>query len=101
MSLIGSLIALVIPHNLIGLIGFFLIAIAIKELIESRRQNHSDDNDYQEIAKWLSRNGWTAFLPFLMVAVLTFTGGEEIGVFTLIFATYNSLPDISPLSQLS
>ena len=33
-SLAGSLIALVLPRNLVGLIGLFPIAIGIKELLE-------------------------------------------------------------------
>jgi cadmium resistance protein CadD (predicted permease) len=33
-SLVGSIIALIVPHNLIGLVGLFPIAIGIKELIE-------------------------------------------------------------------
>jgi len=37
-SLVGSLISLVIPHNLIGLIGLIPTAIGIKELGELRRK---------------------------------------------------------------
>lgn len=55
-SLAGSLIALIIPHNLIGLIGFFPIAIGIKELLELRKQDDNNDDDYQKITKRLSRN---------------------------------------------
>jgi cadmium resistance protein CadD (predicted permease) len=41
-SLLGLLIALVVPVNLIGLIGLFPIAIGIKELLELHKK--SDDN---------------------------------------------------------
>ena len=37
-SLVGSLIPLVIPHNLIGFIGLIPTAIGIKELAELRRK---------------------------------------------------------------
>jgi cadmium resistance protein CadD (predicted permease) len=37
-SLAGSLIALVLPHNLIGLIGLFPVAIATKELVDLHKK---------------------------------------------------------------
>jgi cadmium resistance protein CadD (predicted permease) len=97
LSLVGSLVALIIPHNLIGLVGLFPIAIGIKELVESRR-NREDKYDDQEIAKQLSRNRWTTtYLSFLTVATVTFSGGEEIGIFTSIFVTYDDLPQITTI----
>jgi cadmium resistance protein CadD (predicted permease) len=93
-SLVGSLVALIIPHNLIGLIGLFPIAIGIKELLDLRKQGDYDNDDYQEVTKRLPRNRWTVYLPFLTVATITFSGGEEIGVYTSIFATYNVLSEI-------
>lgn len=100
-SLVGSLIALIIPHNLIGLIGLFPIAIGIKELGELRKKKYgdSDNDDNKEISKYLSRNRWTVYLPFLTVATITFSGGEEIGIYTSIFATYNSTSEIITKSQ--
>lgn len=92
-SLAGSLIALVIPHNLIGLIGFIPIAIGIKELVELRKRGYVDYDGNTKIAKHLSRNRWASYLPFLTVATITFSGGEEIGVYTSVFAIYNSLPE--------
>lgn len=88
LSLLGSLVALIIPHNLIGLIGLFPIAIGIKELVELQKKSKEKDDD-QKIAKQLSRNRWTAYLPFLTVATVTFSGGEEIGIYTSIFVTYD------------
>jgi cadmium resistance protein CadD (predicted permease) len=44
-SLISSLVSLIIPHNLIGLIGFFPIAIGIKELLDLRKEDESDNAD--------------------------------------------------------
>jgi cadmium resistance protein CadD (predicted permease) len=88
-SLVGSLIALVIPHDLIGLIGLFPIAIGIKELVELR---NSDDD--VKIVDQLSKNRWKTYLPFLSVATITFSGGEEIGIYTSIFATNDSPSEI-------
>jgi len=36
-SLLGSLIIFVLPRNLIGLIGLFLIAVEIMQLLELRK----------------------------------------------------------------
>ncbi|MDQ3851860.1 MAG: cadmium resistance transporter [Thermoproteota archaeon] len=86
-SIVGSLIALIVPNNLIGLIGIFPIAIGIKELLELLK-------DGEESAKQLPRSGLIAYLPFLTVAAVTFSGGEEIGVYTSVFATYNEVSEI-------
>jgi cadmium resistance protein CadD (predicted permease) len=37
-------------------------------------------------------------LPFLTVAAVTFSGGEEIGVYTSVFAAYNEVYEIILLS---
>lgn len=95
-SLVGSLIALLIPHNLIGLVGLFPIAIGIKELVELRnkKDDDSDDEDEAIIVNRLYKNRWKTYLPFLTVATITFSGGEEIGVYTSIFATNGSPSEI-------
>lgn len=96
-SLVGSLIALVIPYNLIGLIGFIPIAIGIKELVELRKKKHGNgdyDEDNKVIIKYLSQNRWAVYLPFLTVATITFSGGEEIGIYTSTFAAYNSPSEV-------
>jgi cadmium resistance protein CadD (predicted permease) len=43
--LLGLLIALVVPRNLIGLIGLFPIAIGIKELLELHTKSNDDDDN--------------------------------------------------------
>jgi cadmium resistance protein CadD (predicted permease) len=90
---VGSLIALVVPDNLIGLIGIFPIAIGIKELLELRKKN-KDDEEEPTIAKQLSQSKWTEYLPFLTVAAVTFSGGEEIGIYTSVFAINNTASEI-------
>src|ERR671910_2732455 len=92
-SLFASLIALVIPPNLLGLIGLFPIAIGIKELVELRYAVTRDVND-DKVVNRLSKSRWRIYLPFLAVATITFSGGEEIGIYTSILATYDDLLEI-------
>ena len=87
-SLAGSLIALVLPHNLIGLIGLFPVAIGIKELLDLHKKG--DEEDDVKIAKKLLWSKKTQ-LPFLTVAAVTFSGGEEIGIYTTVFAINNEV----------
>jgi cadmium resistance protein CadD (predicted permease) len=82
-SLAGSLITLVLPRNLIGLIGLFPIAIGVKELFELYKK---DSEDEEKLSKKL-RTKKIQTLPLLTVAAATFSGGEEIGVYTALFAT--------------
>ena len=42
-SLVGSLIALVLPRYLIGLIGLFPIAVGIKELLEPHKLDSEEE----------------------------------------------------------
>lgn len=100
-SLTGSLISLIIPPNLIGLVGLFPLAIGIKELVELRNARTvaaaSDDAEINiKAVSRLSNGKWktSTYLPFLVVIILTFSGGEEIGVYTSIFATYSSPEDV-------
>jgi cadmium resistance protein CadD (predicted permease) len=95
-SLVGSLIALVIPHNLLGLVGLFPIAIGIKELLDLRNTANEDDDDVK-IVNRLSKGRWRTYLPFLVVATITFSGGEEIGIYTSIFVTFNSLSELTTI----
>ena len=89
LGIAGSLIAVIVPNNLIGLIGIFPIAIGIKELLELLK-----NGDNEESVKQLSRSRLKAYLPFLTVAAVTFSGGEEIGIYTSVFATYNEVSEI-------
>ena len=102
-SLLGLLIALVVPRNLIGLIGLFPIAIGIKELLELHKKSNNDNNnkdneeeeEEKELAKRdLQRSKKIAYVPFLTVAAVTFSGGEEIGIYTSLFATNNEVSQI-------
>src|SRR5918993_2644597 len=44
-SIVGSLIALIVPNNLIGLIGIFPIAIGIKELLELLKNDNNNEEE--------------------------------------------------------
>jgi cadmium resistance protein CadD (predicted permease) len=89
-SLAGSLITLVFPRNLIGLIGLFPIAIGIKEVLELHKKDDKEDDD--KLAKKLQSK--KIRLPFLTVASVTFSGGEEIGIYTSLFATNDEVAAI-------
>jgi cadmium resistance protein CadD (predicted permease) len=88
-SLLGSLVALVIPHSLIGLIGLIPIAVGIKELMKLRKKEDKNNTstDYEGVNTHISRNRWAGYLPFLTVATITFSGGEEIGIYTTMLLT--------------
>lgn len=97
-SMLGRIISLVVPRNLIGLIGFLPIMIGIKELLELHRKNDDDDKeDIEKLTKHHLQRKKIAFLPFLTVAAVTFSGGEEIGIYTWLFATNNGVSQIITL----
>ena len=81
-SALGSLIALVVPPFFIGLMAIIPIGIGINRLIELR---HRDEiNKEKGLIKKKSN------LPFLTVTAITVSnGGDDIGVFTPLFAKYN------------
>jgi cadmium resistance protein CadD (predicted permease) len=94
-SILGSLIALIVPNNLIGLIGIFPIAIGIKELLELLKNDNNNEEESANHQPTLNRRRrLTAYLPFLTVAAVTFSGGEEIGVYMSVFATYHEVFEI-------
>lgn len=93
-GIVGSLIALVVPNNLIGFIGIFPIAIGIKELLELRKYDYEEEEEPatkqpSQRSKWI-----VAYLPFLTVAAVTLSGGEEIGIYTSVFAINNEASEI-------
>jgi cadmium resistance protein CadD (predicted permease) len=97
-SLLGSLIVFVIPYNLIGLVGLFPIVIGIKVLVGLQNTGVNDKNyaDNKRITNQLSKNRWrvSTYFQFMLVATVTFSGGEEIGIYTSIFVIHNSLSEI-------
>jgi cadmium resistance protein CadD (predicted permease) len=96
LGILGSLIALIVPNNLIGLIGIFPIVIGIKELLELLKNdnNNEEESANHQPTQNRRRRRLTAYLPFLTVAAVTFSGGEEIGVYTSVFAAYHEVYEI-------
>ena len=81
---LGSLLALVIPQYIIGLLGFVPISIGIIRLIKLRK--HANE----VITKQVSSH-----LPMLTVTAVTFSnGGDNIGIYTPLFAKYSSAIEV-------
>ena len=94
-SALGSLISLVVPTYVIGLMGIVPIAIGIKKLIEIRRK----DNFLSRQAIREKRN--RSYLSFLSVAAVTFSnGGDNIGVYVPLFSNYNTVSQITAFTTV-
>jgi cadmium resistance protein CadD (predicted permease) len=95
-SVLGSLISLVVPTYVIGLMGVVPIAIGIKNLIEIRKK----DNSLSRHVIQDKRN--RSYLSFLSVAAVTFSnGGDNIGVYIPLFSNYNTVSQITGLQWFS
>lgn len=95
-STIGSLLALVIPNYIIGLLGLVPISIGLVRLIQLRRHNNNPIpiEETQSDSKW-------QHVPILTVAAVTFSnGGDNIGIYTPLFAKYHSLTEAFLLSTI-
>lgn len=92
-SALGSLIALVVPTYIIGLMGMIPIAIGIRKLVEIRKKDKSPSRQVVQDKKNKSS------LSFLSVAAVTFSnGGDNIGVYVPLFSKYNSVSQITTLT---
>ena len=90
-SALGSFISLAVPMYIIALLGIVPIAIGVKKLIMFRKKNES--NSKQAVQNKKKNN-----LVFAAVAAVTFSnGGDNIGVYTPLFAKYNSVSQITAL----
>jgi cadmium resistance protein CadD (predicted permease) len=93
-SALGSFISLVIPTYIIGLLGIVPIGIGVKKLIELRNK----DEDKMSYSQNAVQRKNKSYLSFLAVAAVTFSnGGDNIGVYTPMFAKYNSASQITAL----
>jgi cadmium resistance protein CadD (predicted permease) len=93
-SIIGSLIALVIPNYVIGLLGLVPIAIGIKNLIEVR------NNDRIPSTQTVPRKN-KPYLAFLTVASVTISnGGDNIGVYIPLFSKYSTANQITVIAAV-
>ena len=86
-SLVGVFLALVVPPTIIALLGLAPISIGIKKLLDLRRRNEDDDTSSKQMLQQKKKS----MFVFLSVAAVTFSnGGDNIGVYVPLFATYNS-----------
>lgn len=89
-SVAGSLISLVVPTYIIGLMGIVPIAIGVKNLVEIRKKDQAPSRQTVEDTKDKS------YLSFLAVAAVTFSnGGDNIGVYVPLFSKYNTMGEIT------
>jgi cadmium resistance protein CadD (predicted permease) len=94
-SALGSLIALVVPSFIIGLMGLAPIAIGIKKLLELRAQ---DDEEIKPKEKLQCYKMKSSYVSFLAVSAVTFSnGGDNIGVYKPLFAKYSSAFEVTTL----
>lgn len=94
-SALGSLIALVVPAYVVGLLGIIPIAIGIKNLVEIRKKDKSPSRQVVHDKKNKS------YLSFLAVAAVTFSnGGDNIGVYIPLFSKYNTVSQITALAAV-
>jgi len=90
-SALGSFLSLVIPVYIIGLLGIVPIVIGLNKIISLRRSKGTDLRQKVEARK----NNRFAFAE---VAGVTFSnGGDNIGVYTPLFAKYTHAIEISLL----
>jgi cadmium resistance protein CadD (predicted permease) len=86
-SSFAALLALAIPAFVIGFMGFIPIIIGIKRLIKIRGKPETIHATKKEN------------LSFLSVTAITISnGGDDIGVFTPLFAKYNTVEEVSQYS---
>jgi cadmium resistance protein CadD (predicted permease) len=92
-SALGALIALVLPPFFIALMGLIPIAIGIKRLLEFYEKTQSNNNN-----KTIQDKKCQSLIPFLSVCGITIAnGGDDVGVFTPLFAKYNTLSEVTTL----
>ena len=90
-SALGSFISLAVPMYIIALLGIVPIAIGVKKLVVFRKKNESN-------SKHAVQNKKKNNLVVAAVAAVTFSnGGDNIGVYTPLFAKYNSVSQITAL----
>ena len=97
-SALVSLIPLLVPPYLIGLLGIVPIAIGIRRLVEILRQRAVEVSTTAVPTKPAGVIINRPYLYFLAVAAITFSnGGDNIGIYTPLFAQYNSISQVATL----
>jgi cadmium resistance protein CadD (predicted permease) len=98
-SALGSLIALVVPPYIIGLLGIVPIAIGLRRLVQIiKTKDKLSSPPPTQATKASSNRSNKQYLSFVTVAAITFSnGGDNIGVYTPMFAQYNSITQVTTL----
>ena len=108
-SALGSLLALVVPSYIIGLMGLVPVAIGIKELYKMRSskdriRKEEGEEELSKKKKLLQQQEKKIgirhhpHLSFLTVAAVTISnGGDNIGIYTPLFASYNTSLEVITL----
>jgi cadmium resistance protein CadD (predicted permease) len=97
-SALGSLIPLVLPPYVIGLLGIVPIAIGSKRLVQMIKKEDKVSPSLHAVQDRNNSRKNRLYLPFLAVAAITFSnGGDNIGVYTPMFAQYSSGGQITTL----
>ena len=92
---LGSLLALVIPQYVIGLLGLVPIVIGVIRIMRIRKPESSIQEQMNEQVNY----GWHTHLSTLAIAAITFSnGGDNIGIYTPLFAKYSSAGEVVFLS---
>lgn len=95
-SALGSLIPLLVPAYILGFLGIVPIAIGIRRLVQILRQRVVKVSTTAVPTKPAVIN--RPYLYFLAVAAITFSnGGDNIGIYTPLFAQYNSISQVTTL----
>jgi cadmium resistance protein CadD (predicted permease) len=91
-SIIASFISLVIPSFLIGFMGLIPMVVGIKKLTEYYQKKQETDRNSTKYTKFTKTD---STLSFLSVAAVTFSnGGDNIGIYTPLFASNNTIGQI-------
>jgi cadmium resistance protein CadD (predicted permease) len=91
----GSLVALIVPAYVVGLMGFVPIAIGIKKLGGLRKRTEEKEDMPKQAQNSSNR---TALMSVLAVSAVTLSnGGDNIGVYVPLFASNRTATDIITL----
>jgi cadmium resistance transport/sequestration family protein len=92
-SLLGFLIGLVVPHEWIGLLGLIPIAIGIRKFLYRHAEVGQDQMIKLEVeaAKSSFLSGLFSRQTFSVAAVTFANGGDNIGIYTPLFASSSSV----------
>ena len=94
-SAAGSLVSLVVPSKIIGLLGLVPIAIGVKKLLDIRKPQKGNGIHVQGLQ---SKKGRQSYLSVTRVATVTFTdGSDNIGVYVPLFASHGTSVEITTL----